>query len=140
MIDKNKYNSGDLYPSLDLLLDLKKIGFNEPCLKKISTKTGFIENCDYDNIKYTNSAIEKEYPECISCPNIYEIAHWFRTKYYIHIDVDYDNSQLWGYTLRYCNDRDDYIDGDSLFMNYEAALINGEKRVIKYIKQVNLDN
>lgn len=82
--------------------------------KKISILNGRLEDC----CNYTNSSLEKEYYEWISCPSIY------------------DSSQLWGFTLRHCDYRDDYIDNDSMFINYETALVYGEFRAISYIKSI----
>lgn len=129
-----RYNlqDGDQYGPIELLTALKDIGFNEPCSKKISILNGRLEDC----CNSTNSSLEKEYYEWISCPSIYDIAHWLRTRYDIHVEVEYDSSQLWGFTLRYCDYRDDHIDNDSMFINYETALAYGEFRAISYIKSI----
>lgn len=71
----------------------------------------------------------------LQSPTIYDIATWFRKNYKIHLCVDYDYSQLWGWTMRHCSaDRDDYIDGDSMFPNLETALLDGIINVIKRIQ------
>lgn len=67
-------------------------------------------------------------------PTIYDVATWFRKNHKIHLCVDYDCSQLWGWTMRHCSaDRDNYIDGDSMFSNLETALLDG---IINAIKRV----
>lgn len=135
-------NSGAQYPPFDLAVKLENAGFNEPCVKMISLITKQAINCNYfdiaNNIEYDNQTLKRIHPDYISYPSIYEIANWLRNKYSIHIDVDYDASQLWGFSLRHCNDRDDYIDGDSMFINYESALVMGEFDALRYIETDSL--
>lgn len=70
----------------------------------------------------------------LQCPTIYDIATWLREKYKIHIQIDYDSSQLWGYSLHTCRDNDDsLINTDSMFINFESALLVGICDAINYI-------
>ena len=73
----------------------------------------------------------------LQSPTIYDVATWFRKNHKIHICIDYDYSQLWGWNMRHCSaDRDDYIDCDSMFSNFETALLDG---IIKAIKLVQFE-
>lgn len=70
----------------------------------------------------------------LQSPTIYDVATWFRKNHMIHLCIDYDYSQLWGWTMRHCSAyRDDYIDSDSMFSNLETALLDG---IINAMKRV----
>lgn len=64
---------------------------------------------------------------------LYDIQKWLREKYDINIVVDFDSSQLWGWSLYECNLNDKYIDNNSMFNSYEEALNNGILNALKLI-------
>lgn len=75
-------------------------------------------------------------------PTIYDVATWFRKNHKMHLCVDYECSQLWSWTMKRCSvDRDDYIDSDSMFSNFETALLDGIINAIKRVQfQIKLIN
>ena len=68
-----------------------------------------------------------------SAPCLYEAQRWLRDEHNLNIKVDYDESQLWGWSIQRCNERDDYEDNCSMFNTYEEALNDGIKNALRLI-------
>lgn len=61
----------------------------------------------------------------LNFPTIYDVATWIRNTHNMNISVDFDSSQLWGYRLYHCSTNNSYINSDSMYNNFESALLAG---------------
>jgi len=81
-------------------LNLKGLGFNEPCLSlyyQDGESSGFL-----GTIQIVNDTINSKLPEIIACtrPLKSQVFEWFRDNYDIHYSIDRECSQhdrKWGY-------------------------------------------
>jgi len=94
-------------------------------------KTSFVNNWQFNHMNIPNDTMVEYYWEC-------EVQKWLRDNYNIHIEIE-----KWGenkYELYIHNKsgrKQDYIDGESLFNNYEFALFIGIEKSIKLIRNEN---
>lgn len=89
------------YVSLEIAKLLKDKNFNEYCEKKISKNTGFIEDCDFDHVKYNNSNFDSD-SEFLSCPTLYETVLWIYKKYGTLISVFFNDPVIAPHEFLYC--------------------------------------
>ena len=87
-------------------LELKELGFNEPCFKmsehkKVCEEQSKPEGCQLHNLYcgYPNCTIDQSITP-IPLPTFSQAFRWFRDKYKLHHSIDYECSQhdhTWGY-------------------------------------------
>ena len=112
------------FVTFEIAKKLKEKGFNWICFHYYRTKCKdlfMVFPCeDWSDIE-----------ERINAPTISQVLKWLRKKYKIHIVVNYDYSQLWGWTVKYCDGRvADYVDNSSLYYFYEEAALAGIEYVL----------
>lgn len=124
------------YVSFETAKLLKEIGYDEPC-KSTRWKNGELRlydtNQTWDNMI---SLLGKDYYEFL-CPTLYEAQKWLRKTHNLNIEVDFDESQLWGYSICGCNKNDGLEDTCSMFSTYEQALDKGIQDALDFIKMNN---
>lgn len=118
------------YVSLQVAKLLKEKGFNEICSAAYSIEDENINPLFYGTFQNYGDGYVAGH---IAAPTLYEAANWLRENYNIHVTIDFDESQLWGYSIQECNDKDSFITNDSLFNSYEEALDAG---IIKALKMI----
>jgi hypothetical protein len=75
-------------------LELKELGFDEPCLAFYNGK--FLESTDYN---FDNST-SKDIGLCIVAPTFSQAFRWFREKYNLNgILNHYPNTKLWDFSV-----------------------------------------
>jgi len=109
-------------------LELKELGFNEPCLAFYNGK--FLESTDYD---FDNDT-PKDIGLCIVAPLYQQVFRWFREKYGI-VGIVKFGTQEFTYNI-YNNDAIGLLTKDSLDFNgtYEEAEIACLKKLIEIVK------
>lgn len=114
------------YISLEVAKLLKEKGYHESCNLYYyeEERIGDGELCVDWNNKFKFS---------FSCPTLYEAQKWIRESKKLNIMVDFDESQLWGYSILKCYDEYSLIASDDLFNTYEEALDYGILEALKLI-------
>jgi len=109
-------------------LEIKELGFNEPCLAFYNGK--FLESTDYDFDNLTS----KDIGLCIFAPLYQQVFRWFREKYGI-VGIVKFGTQEFTYNI-YNNDAIGLLTKDSLDFNgtYEEAELACLKKLIETIK------
>ena len=110
--------------SFQTQVDAKDIGYNEFPISQQFDTTGTIRN---------------------TC-TIGMLHDWIKLNYHLTIETKYEDSQLWGYVLKWCEGYGTktlktectYIDGDSLFDTEELAFDAGLRRAIEEIKYIQI--
>ena len=73
-------------------LELKQLGFDEPCLKFYATEK-LVLGLDTDNGD-TNSKLSQYNPLFISAPTYSQAFRWFREKYYLTWEHQFDDGNI----------------------------------------------
>jgi hypothetical protein len=118
----------------ELALELKQLGFDEPCFASI-------DQTDFIHIKGT------EYPirgamiyDAINCPTYSQAFRWFRENYNIDISI---NTVYSKYNENTSKKYGGVIDNESVFTNvgfhdtYEEAELECVKKLIEIVQGVN---
>ena len=125
------------YVSYEVANMLEEKGYREPCFATYTPKD-----------KSGNYRLSRHYPyDCYSdlckvkqgdgfneylAPSLYNAAKWLRKEHDIHIQIDYEDSQLWGFVI-YNMKIDCLEDTCSMYNSYEEALNEGIKEALKLI-------
>lgn len=115
---------------------------------KLLKEKGYDEYCEHKYIKEKEDTKREEWDDdlCAVCtvydtvsypkPTLYEAQKWLREVNNIHVQIDFDSSQLWGYSLYKCKDQDDLINTDSMFDTFETSLNFG---ILDALKRIDYD-
>jgi hypothetical protein len=115
--------------SYEQALELKELGFDEPCLAFYNGK--FLESTGYDFDNDTS----KDIGLCIVAPLYQQAFRWFREKYGIMYTVDNNivgNTFHGSYTKINSDYESDYTDD---FTTYEEAELECLKKLIEIVKK-----
>jgi len=119
--------------------NLKKLGFNEPCLKFYATEK-LILGLDTENGD-TNSKLNEYNPLFVSSPTFSQAFRWFREKYGLHsIVVTNLCSPIKDMWFMYQVGREgegDYFKKVANFTSYEEAELECLKKLIEIVKEKN---
>lgn len=133
--------------NLDDAIQLKELGFDEPCLWFYANNgdDGFVEF-----LANENGCKNSDYKEIITAPLYQQVFRWFRNNKYfseIHTDCDSDqHSMSIGYTWliwkpyeieEYSPDKKGH---EWSYNTYEEAELECLKRLIKIVKNKNNEN
>ncbi len=116
----------------ELALELKQVGFDEPCLKFYATEK-LVPGLDTDNGD-TNSKLSQYNPLFISAPSYSQAFRWFREKHEMghSIDEDWDNGHLLGY--EYVIYQQEGVTVSKTYHTYEEAELACLKKLIEIVK------
>lgn len=102
--------------------------------KTISYNTKFMADAvGYDNYNIIQSVIPtREHRKTCTLETLH---NWIKSNHNMIVDVQHDDSQLWGYVLWDCrSDELMHIDNDSMFETDEIAFEKGLQRALYEIK------
>ena len=111
----------------ELALELKQLGFDEPCFGVYATKDGYVRKSAYD--------------ENGDAPTYSQAFRWFREKHNLRSfvdtivhDVDSPNNWIYYFQVKMGNgiDTQPYYSGD--FNSYEEAELGCLRKLIKKVK------
>jgi hypothetical protein len=132
----------------ELALELKKLGFDEPCFGFYDESLYFPNN---ENQYGTFCNQPLDVPSC-SAPLYQQAFRWFREKYDIHYSINRECSQhdhKWGYNwsmYNYTGIFDEYLTshpdapaGEWIYNTYEEAELACLKKLIEIVKQLKKD-
>jgi hypothetical protein len=111
-------------------LELKELGFDEPCLAFYNGK--FLESTDYD----FDNGTSKDIGSCIVAPLYQQAFRWFRENQGYHIDLFVDDDKTFGFCITYFTYTarvDKPIQRQ--FNTYEEAELACLKKLIEIAKQ-----
>jgi hypothetical protein len=111
-------------------LELKELGFDEPCLAFYNGK--FLESTDYD----FDNGTSKDIGLCIVAPLYQQSFRWFRENQGYHIDLFVDDDKTFGFCITYFTYTarvDKPIQRQ--FNTYEEAELACLKKLIEIAKQ-----
>jgi len=124
------------FVSFDIALELKELGFDEPCFATFEQhKNNKLTFCSPEIIEllggYTKSVYNKGNYPCVLAPLYQQVLDWFREKHNIHIWI-IPNS-LNDYSYHYFKDGG-YTFTKNGFISYKEALNEVIKEALKLIK------
>ena len=125
MEEVKKQGMESLFCPYEQSLELKELGFDEPCFGFYRKEKLYL--CDYKNVNEEKISI-------ISAPLYQQVFRFFREKYTLLSFVDIDSS----YRI-YCDDIKFDLDIDSrIFKTYEDAELECIKKLIEMTKEQNV--
>jgi hypothetical protein len=71
----------DLFVSYEQAVQLKELGFDEPCLTFYNGK--FLDSTEYD----FDSCVSKDIGDCVLAPLKQQVFEWVRNKYGYHVSI-----------------------------------------------------
>lgn len=103
--------------------------------KTITYKTKILaESVGYDKFNIIHSVIPTgEIRKTCTMETLHE---WIKTNYQMLVETHYDDSQLWGFSLKKYDEF--WLDGDSMFETEEIAFDEGLQRALYEIKSNKL--
>ena len=108
-------------------LELKELGFDEPCLAFYNGK--FLESTDYD----FDNGTSKDIGLCIVAPLYQQSFRWFREKgYRFTLSSDYENGI---YYFDVWKSNQFMFETDYIYNTYEEAELECLKKLIEIAKQ-----
>jgi hypothetical protein len=126
----------DQFIPYELALELKEIGFNEPCLGYYY----FLSNGDKELIlhEHSNSSINSHYPKEISAILWQQAFDWFRKEHNLHGDFRI-NQFGYGYMYSIISDKEyrsivDLTGGVQYKWSYEKARLACLQKLIEIVK------
>lgn len=125
LLKEKGYDGFDDFLVYYITKDCKCVGFWG--FEKEFKEGQIIEPNDYNCYNIPKENMQKGVVE------LCDAQKWLREFYDLNIIVEFDNSQLWGWTLYQCNIDDKYVDTNSMFKTYEEALNAGIKKALEFI-------
>lgn len=125
----------------ELALELRELGFDEPCLLVYDSKEKVLFHCLSNNVKndiLIDCNIGLNPKEDIKAPTFSQVFRWFRKKYKnLHGSIEQTNSYKDEYTV-YIGTFG-YIEGNlkdepKVFISYEEAELECLKKLIEIVK------
>jgi len=109
-------------------LELKEVGFDEPCLAFYNGK--FLDSTDYD----FDNGTSKDIGLCIVAPLYQQAFRWFREKYKLIFHIECDYNSFLGYIDGYIPIYSLYPYSRDCYKTYEEAELACLKKLIEIVK------
>ena len=109
-------------------LELKELGFDEPCLAFYNGK--FLDSTDYD----FDNGTSKDIGLCIVAPLYQQAFRWFREKYELIFHIECDYNSFLGYKDGYIPIYSLYPFSHDCYKTYEEAELACLKKLIELVK------
>lgn len=120
-------------------LELKELGFNEPCLD-------YFANSNPQNswtISYNSDDLHRPF-ESVARPTYSQAIRWFRNKYNLLGSIDYSNRLKWYYVIREIITSNTFHNHSTSnkedFNTYEEAELECLKKLIEIEKLLKIDD
>jgi hypothetical protein len=107
-------------------LELKKLGFNEPCLKfYVDGMLALVPDAENGD---TNSKLNGYNPLYVSAPTFSQAFRWFRENHNLHHEIEYNGYEYLG-----------YVSGmtANIFKTYEEAELACLRKLIEIVQGGN---
>ena len=110
-------------------LDLKELGFDEPCMAQWNDSNGF----DGFGGNYRNSYFT--YPDQVAAPLYQQAFRWFREKYNLHSTIHLNSKGYFATITKKVNNLTPCIFSSEIFNAPEEAELECLKKLIEIVKE-----
>jgi hypothetical protein len=127
------------FVSYEIALELKELGFDEPCFGWYQDKTLRIDVNANQSIKFHEHL--GRFKGCFLAPTFSQAFRWFREKYNIVSEINvYSTTDGYSFSFKIlCKKYTEFIEANNAWVTYEEAELSCLKKLIEIVKQPKKD-